>query len=95
MEALVLNTRLRMQRGVGVAGNGVGLLNVQRYVPPKRRFLQELHGATSQKTPFFIVTAVKTSNLTNTASVFSCSEFLVTDPEVPGPVHCATRFVEK
>jgi hypothetical protein len=32
-------------------------------VPPKRRFLQEPHGLTSQKTPFFIVTAVKTSNL--------------------------------
>jgi hypothetical protein len=26
--------------------------------------LQESHGVTSQKTPFFIVTAVKTSNLT-------------------------------
>jgi hypothetical protein len=33
-------------------------------VPPKRRFLQEPHGVTSQKTPFFIVTAMKTSNLT-------------------------------
>jgi hypothetical protein len=30
---------------------------------PKRRFLQEIHGVTSQKTPFFIVTAVKTLNL--------------------------------
>jgi hypothetical protein len=28
------------------------------------RFLQEPQGVTSQKTPFFIVTAVKTSNLT-------------------------------
>jgi hypothetical protein len=34
-------------------------------IPPKRRFLQEPHGVTSQKMPFFIVTAVKTSNLTN------------------------------
>jgi hypothetical protein len=33
-------------------------------VPPKRRFLQEPHGVTIQKTPFLIVTAVKTSNLT-------------------------------
>jgi hypothetical protein len=33
-------------------------------VPPKRRFLQEPYGVTSQKTQFFIVTAVKTSNLT-------------------------------
>jgi hypothetical protein len=29
----------------------------------KRQFLQEPHGVTSQKTVFFIVTAVKTSNL--------------------------------
>jgi hypothetical protein len=35
----------------------------RRQVPPKRRFLQEPHGVTTQKTPFFIVTAVKTSNL--------------------------------
>jgi hypothetical protein len=28
------------------------------------RFLQEPHGVTSEKTPFFIVTAMKTSNLT-------------------------------
>jgi hypothetical protein len=35
----------------------------RRYVPPKRRFLQGPHGVTSQKTPFFIVTAQKTSNL--------------------------------
>jgi hypothetical protein len=33
--------------------------------PPKRRFLQEPHGVTFQKTPFFIVTAVKTSNPTS------------------------------
>jgi hypothetical protein len=30
-------------------------------VPSKRRFLQEPHGVTTQKTEFFIVTAVKTS----------------------------------
>jgi hypothetical protein len=29
----------------------------------EEQFLQEPHGVTSQKTPFFIVTAVKTSNL--------------------------------
>jgi hypothetical protein len=33
------------------------------YVPLKRWLTQFLHGATSQKTAFFIVTAVKTSNL--------------------------------
>jgi hypothetical protein len=31
----------------------------RRYFPPKRRFTKDLHGATSQKTAFFIVTAVK------------------------------------
>jgi hypothetical protein len=36
----------------------------RRYVPPKRRFTEDLHGSTSQKTAFFVVTAVKTSNLT-------------------------------
>jgi hypothetical protein len=37
----------------------------RRYDPPKRRFNRpHLHGATSQKTAFFIVTAVKTSNPT-------------------------------
>jgi hypothetical protein len=36
----------------------------RRYVTPKRRFTQDLHGAIFQKTVFFIVTAVKTSNLT-------------------------------
>jgi hypothetical protein len=35
----------------------------------KRRFLQEQHGVTSQKTSFFIFTAVKTSNLTKCSSM--------------------------
>jgi hypothetical protein len=39
----------------------------KRYFPPKRRFLQEPQGVTSHKTAFFIVTAMKTSNLTFTA----------------------------
>jgi hypothetical protein len=33
-------------------------------VPPKRRFAQDLHGATSHRTALFIVTAVEISNLT-------------------------------
>jgi hypothetical protein len=37
----------------------------RRYIPPKRLFTQDLHDATSQNTAFFIVTAVKTSDLTN------------------------------
>jgi hypothetical protein len=36
----------------------------RRQAPPKRQFLQEPQGVTSQKTPNFIVTVVKTSNLT-------------------------------
>jgi hypothetical protein len=38
--------------------------------PPKRRFLQEPHGVTSQKTAFLIVTTVKTSNVT--IQFFTC-----------------------
>jgi hypothetical protein len=37
----------------------------KRYVPPKRRLIQDLHRATSQNTTFFIVTAVKASNRTS------------------------------
>jgi hypothetical protein len=36
----------------------------RRYIPPKRRFIQDLQGNTSEKTLFFIVTAVKTWNPT-------------------------------
>jgi hypothetical protein len=36
----------------------------RRYVPPKCRFTQVIHSATSQKTTFFIVSAVKASNRT-------------------------------
>jgi hypothetical protein len=46
-----------------------------RYVPPKRRFLQDLHGVISQKTAaLFLVTAVKTSNLTSTKECLSYPE---------------------
>jgi hypothetical protein len=37
---------------------------MERYVTMKHRFLQEPHRITSQKTATFIVTAVKTSDLT-------------------------------
>jgi hypothetical protein len=33
-------------------------------VPPKRPFTLDLHSATSRKTAFFMVTAVKISNIT-------------------------------
>jgi hypothetical protein len=47
----------------------------RRNVPPKHRFLQEPQDVTSQKTAFLIVTAVRTSNLTNYTSLldgFQC-----------------------
>jgi hypothetical protein len=34
------------------------------YVPPKHQFIQEPHNITSQKSAFFVVTAMKNSNLT-------------------------------
>jgi hypothetical protein len=37
---------------------------VSRWLLTKRRFTQDLHGAISQNKAFFIVTAVKTSNIT-------------------------------
>jgi hypothetical protein len=40
------------------------------------RFLEEPHGVTSQKTPFFIITAMKTSNLTrNVFDMLRCLGF--------------------
>jgi hypothetical protein len=39
-------------------------LMMERYVSPKHLSLQEPHGVTSQKTAFFVLIAVKTSNLT-------------------------------
>jgi hypothetical protein len=44
----------------------------RRYVPPKRRLTQNLHGTTSQKTTFFIVTAVKTSDFACVQLVTGC-----------------------
>jgi hypothetical protein len=43
----------------------------RRQVPPKLRILQEPHGVTSHKIPFFIVTAVKTSNLTTLINLWN------------------------
>jgi hypothetical protein len=36
----------------------IGELGRRRQFPPKRRYLQEPHGVTTQKTPFFIITAI-------------------------------------
>jgi hypothetical protein len=40
-------------------------------VPQERQFLQGPHGVTSQKTAFFIVTALRTSNLTMFCLLFA------------------------
>jgi hypothetical protein len=45
-------------------------LRWRRYVSPKRRFTQDLQSATSHKTAFFIVTAMKTSYLTLPSTFF-------------------------
>jgi hypothetical protein len=58
--------------------------------PPKRWFLQEPHGITSQKTPFFIVTAVKTSNLTH-AFLFSLKMDTVFSSESSVDLYRTTR----
>jgi hypothetical protein len=47
------------------------------------RFLQEPHGVTTQTTPFFIVTAVKTSNLTHSVVLRSVLQLVVTAYVLP------------
>jgi hypothetical protein len=47
------------------------------YDPLKHQFTQDLHGATSLKMAFFIVTAVKTSNLTFLNFLFILLSYLV------------------
>jgi hypothetical protein len=44
----------------GGARGGFSTLKMEAILLPKCRFTQDLHGATSQNTEFFIVTAVKT-----------------------------------
>jgi hypothetical protein len=50
---------------------------INRFVPPQRRLTPHIHGAKSQKTAFFIVTAVKASNLTWISLLFAtfCTQF--------------------
>jgi hypothetical protein len=51
---------------IGVLGTTLAVTSNGRTLnSSETRFLQEPHGVTSQKTAFFIVTAVKTSNLTS------------------------------
>jgi hypothetical protein len=46
------------------------LQSALRYVPPKRRFTQNLHGATSQKTAFFIMLLCFSTLLSEVAEIF-------------------------
>jgi hypothetical protein len=67
-EELSASSFFRVTR-IGKLGTTLALTSNRRTLrrnieyPPKRRFLQDPHGVISQKTPFFIVTAVNTSNL--------------------------------
>jgi hypothetical protein len=56
----------------------IGELGTTLAVTSNRRKMRrnEPHGVTSQKAPFFIVTAVKTSNLTCIHSVQKLTDFL-------------------
>jgi hypothetical protein len=60
--SIIRDTRIGEVRTLAVTNNRSSLR--RRRVRPKRRFLQQPHGVTSQKTAFFVVTVVKTSNLT-------------------------------
>jgi hypothetical protein len=78
---------------LAVTRNRRTLRRRRRQVPPKRLFLQEPHGVTSQKTPFFLVTAVKTSNLTYCYFVFVSKEEAVVYFE--SLYHCSPRGREE
>jgi hypothetical protein len=74
-ESPVEVTQLYKNRNGGRVGHKGNLFlpwKWRRYVPPKRRFTRD-HGTTSQKTTFFIVAVVKTSNLTFTDLLVSFS----------------------
>jgi hypothetical protein len=48
---------------IGELGTTLAVTSNRRTLRRNTKFLQEPHGVTSQKTAFFIVTTVKTSNL--------------------------------
>jgi hypothetical protein len=69
-----LNSKQSLARRVPSSGMLRSVTLVRTDVSEERRFLQEPHGLTSQKTTFFVVTTVKTSNLKNLA----CEVFNIT-----------------
>jgi hypothetical protein len=56
---------------IGELGTTQAATSNRRTLRRNTKFLQEPHGVTTQKTPFFIVTAVKTSNLTSKKMVMA------------------------
>jgi hypothetical protein len=70
-----LETKLAITSNLLVTVNVVLSLN--------RQFIQEPHGVTSQKTEFFIVTTVKTSNLTRRFLPTCFSSAVGTIPQSP------------
>jgi hypothetical protein len=56
-------TERQLDRQVKMRGKQRDRKVVRSHVPLKYRFIQYLHGTTSQKMAFFMVTAVKTSIL--------------------------------
>jgi hypothetical protein len=60
-------------------------------VSHKRRFAEDLHGATSQNTALFIVTAVKISNLTHSflrLCIIWISSNICSSPYTTLPIFC-------
>jgi hypothetical protein len=68
---------LRVEKSASEEPTWAGDWRLQRYVPPKRRFTQDLHSATSRKMACFVVTAVKTSNLISI--IIICAWYLTGD----------------
>jgi hypothetical protein len=59
-----LSASFIMVTRIGELGTTLAVTSNRRMLQRNTKFLQEPRAITSQKTPFFIVTAVKTSNLT-------------------------------
>jgi hypothetical protein len=62
--ASIIRVTNRLQVTANIVLSSPILVTLKMEALLKHRFLQEPHGVTSQKTAFFIVTAVKTSDLT-------------------------------
>jgi hypothetical protein len=59
---LIFRVEIISELGTSAVSSNCNIVRTD--VPPKRRFLQEKHGVTSQDATFFTVTSVITSDLT-------------------------------